>query len=203
MNCFVIQALQIFIVHLTACFSLTTPRSHPDVSLKSVKCHRGWSPLDRQLLVVLSNQTHFDSCICYYHDSVCRVLSRSVISDTLQPHGLQPTRLPCPWNFPGKFTGLGCHFLLQGIFPTQGLNPRLLYLLHWQMNSLPVEPPGKPIIKTGNFKQNALIIKAPFWHQEVTFHHCVQKGLDTHKKLYVCNNSGRQDGPNIEQNIFC
>ena len=34
----------------------------------------------------------------------------------------QPTRLLSPWNFPGKSTGLGCHFLLQGIFPTQGLN---------------------------------------------------------------------------------
>ena len=32
---------------------------------------------------------------------------------------------------PGKGTGVGCHFLLQGIFPTQGLNPRLLHLLLW------------------------------------------------------------------------
>ena len=42
-----------------------------------------------------------------------------------RPHGLQPTRLLCPWNFPGKSTGVGCHFLLQGIFPTQGSNPGL------------------------------------------------------------------------------
>ena len=46
---------------------------------------------------------------------------------TLRPNGLQPTRLLRPWNFPGKSTGLGCHFLLQGIFPTQGLNPGLLH----------------------------------------------------------------------------
>ena len=45
---------------------------------------------------------------------------------TLRPHGLQPTRLLRPWNFPGKSTGVGCHFLLQGIFPTQGSNPGLL-----------------------------------------------------------------------------
>ena len=38
------------------------------------------------------------------------------------PHGLQPTRLLCLWYFPGKDTGVGCHFLLQGIFPSQGLN---------------------------------------------------------------------------------
>ena len=46
--------------------------------------------------------------------------------DSLWPHGLQPTRLLCSWDFPGKGTGVGCHFLLQGIFPTQGLNPGLL-----------------------------------------------------------------------------
>ena len=38
---------------------------------------------------------------------------------------------------------VSCHFLLQGIFPTQGSNPRLLCLLHWQAGSLPVVPPGK------------------------------------------------------------
>ena len=37
-------------------------------------------------------------------------------------HKLQPMRLFCPWNSPGKNTGLGCHSLLQGIFLTQGLN---------------------------------------------------------------------------------
>ena len=40
----------------------------------------------------------------------------------------QPTRLLCPWDFPGKDTGVGCHFLLQGIFPTQGSNLGILHL---------------------------------------------------------------------------
>ena len=40
---------------------------------------------------------------------------------------------------------MGCHFLLQGILPTQGLNLCLLYLLHWQALSLPLMPPGKPL----------------------------------------------------------
>ena len=44
--------------------------------------------------------------------------------------------LLCPLNFPGKNTGVGCHFLLQGIFLTQGSNPHLLHLLHWQADSL-------------------------------------------------------------------
>ena len=38
-----------------------------------------------------------------------------------------PTRLLCPWVAPGRSTGVGCHFLLQGIVPTQGSNLRLLY----------------------------------------------------------------------------
>ena len=45
---------------------------------------------------------------------------------------------------PGKNTGVGCHFLLQGIFPTQESNPRLLCFLYWQAGSLPLVPPGKP-----------------------------------------------------------
>ena len=53
--------------------------------------------------------------------------SRSVESDSLRPQGLQPTRLLCPWDFPSKGTRVGCHFLLQGIFPTQGSNPGLLH----------------------------------------------------------------------------
>ena len=51
--------------------------------------------------------------------------SHSVVSDSLRPHWLWPTSLLCPCNFPGKSTGVGCHFLLQGILPTQGLNPGL------------------------------------------------------------------------------
>ena len=45
---------------------------------------------------------------------------------------------------PGKSTGVGCHALLRGIFPTQGSNPSLLCLLHRQAGSLPLVPPGKP-----------------------------------------------------------
>ena len=42
----------------------------------------------------------------------------------LQPHGLQPARFLCPWDFPGKNTGVGGRALLQGIFPTQESNPQ-------------------------------------------------------------------------------
>ena len=46
-------------------------------------------------------------------------VSQSVVPDSLQVHGLLPTRLLCPWHFPGKDTGVVYHFLLQGIFPTK------------------------------------------------------------------------------------
>ena len=48
------------------------------------------------------------------------------------------------WDFPGKSAGADCHCLLQGIFPAQGLNLRLLHLLHWQADSLPLAVPWKP-----------------------------------------------------------
>ena len=67
------------------------------------------------------------------------LFSCSVTSDCLQPHGLRPARLDCPWDFPGKNIGMGCHSLLQGIFPTQGWN---LCLLHWQADSLPLSHQG-------------------------------------------------------------
>ena len=51
---------------------------------------------------------------------------------------LHPTTLFCPWGSPGENTGVGCRFLLQGVFLTQGLNPDVL---HWQVNSLPLSPP--------------------------------------------------------------
>ena len=70
---------------------------------------------------------------------------------------------------PGKNTGVGCHSLLQGIFLTQGSNLVLLCLLHWQLSSLPTEPPGKPrfrlfiwkrITQSSYFFQMAPLIKA-------------------------------------------
>ena len=68
------------------------------------------------------------------------VLSHVLLS--ARPHGLQPARLLCPRDSPGQNTRAGCHFLLQGIFPTQGSNP---HLLHWQEGSLPLSHLGKMV----------------------------------------------------------
>ena len=73
--------------------------------------------------------------------STCTV---SCISPTLQPDGLEPARLLCPWDSPGKSTEEGCHALLQGIFLTQGSKPHLLRLLQGQVGSLPLVPHAKP-----------------------------------------------------------
>ena len=69
---------------------------------------------------------NFGTCVGLYTKLVI-CFCRSAESDSFQPHGLQLVRLLCPWDFPGENTGVGCHFLLQGIFPTQGLNPHLLH----------------------------------------------------------------------------
>ena len=64
--------------------------------------------------------------------------------NSLRLYGLQPARFLCPWDSPGKNTGVGCHALLQGIFPTQRLNPHLLLLLHSRQISLPLSHQGSP-----------------------------------------------------------
>ena len=72
------------------------------------------------------------------------LFSHSVKSNSLPPHGLQPARLLCPWDFSGKNTGVGCHFLLQGIFLTHGLNLCLISPTQAGGFFTP-EPPGKPL----------------------------------------------------------
>ena len=66
-------------------------------------------------------------CVCIYMCMHIQAHVCSVMSDSLRPHGLEPDRLFCPWDFHGTHTGVGCHFLLQGSFLTQDLNLCLLY----------------------------------------------------------------------------
>ena len=82
--------------------------------------------------------------------------------------GCYPARLLCLWNFPGKYTGVGCLFLLQGIFLTQGSSWYLWCLLHWQADSLPLCHRGSPhnrkllSHKSGRQKSEIIIIN---WNQ--------------------------------------
>ena len=82
---------------------------------------------------------HPSSCVAWDIHFLCYCLAAQ--SWPVQPHGLQLTRLLCPRDPPGKNTGVGSHFPLLGIFPTQGSNP---HLPHWQANSLPLSHQGFP-----------------------------------------------------------
>ena len=85
-----------------------------------------------------SLHTHAFNCLC-----ACVLIHFSRVRLFATPW-TEPSRLLRPWDSPGKNTGVGCHALLQGTFPTQGLNPRLLCLLLWPVGSLRPAPPGKP-----------------------------------------------------------
>ena len=75
---------------------------------------------------------HINICCCS-----CLVIKSCLT--LLQPYGLQPFRLLCPWDFPGKNTGMCCHFLLQKIFPT-GIK---LTSPAWAGRFFTTEPSGK------------------------------------------------------------
>ena len=70
------------------------------------------------------------------------MLSLSVVSDSLRPH--EPYAPLSVEFLTGKNTEVSCHFLFQGILPTQGSNLYLVCLLHWQVDSLPLSHQRSP-----------------------------------------------------------
>ena len=83
---------------------------------------------------------HLGIYACMYVYMHCCLVTKSC--PTLCNPMDQPSRRLCPWDFPGKNTRVCCHFLLQGIFPTQGSNSCLSRFLHWQEDSLPLSHQG-------------------------------------------------------------
>ena len=79
-----------------------------------------------------------EACCTSTLEVLAYLFSCSFASDSLQPHGQSPARLLCPWDFPGKNTGVGFRALLHGTFPDQGLH------LCWQADSLPLSHQGSP-----------------------------------------------------------
>ena len=88
--------------------------------MKQIKIHLADSP-------VCMHAKSLQSCLTLCDPMDCSLPGSSI-------HGI----------FPGKNSGVGCHFLLQRIFLTQGSNPRLLHLQHWQVDSLPLHDLGSP-----------------------------------------------------------
>ena len=97
----------------------------------------------------VNNMTNKSVCVCV---CVCinvlllpkmELCACSVMSDSGTP-GIVVTRLLCPWNFSGKNTGMGCHFLFQRIFLTQGSNLHLQYLLHCRQILYQLSQMGNP-----------------------------------------------------------
>ena len=103
------------------------------------------------------------SCLSHYFSGPCSSLSSAIpdrskwnllaslpvsehqchMTTCLWPHGLYPARLLCPWDFPGKNTGVSCHFLLQGNLPKLGTEPKSSAS---QADSLPLSQPGSPFL---------------------------------------------------------
>ena len=104
-------------------------------------CFTQWLSLGCVRLCILVYELSIKNLIFSVYLLVVAVVSHSAVSDSLKHHELQSARLLCPWNFRGKNTEVGCHFLIQGIFLTQGSNPRLL---HWQADSLLLSHLGFP-----------------------------------------------------------
>ena len=89
------------------------------------------------MIIPLSVRDYRKTSYCYLVSQSCPTLSDPMDCSP-------PSRLLCAWDSPGKNTGVGCHALLQGIFPTRALNT---CLLHWQTDSLPLGHLGRPAEK--------------------------------------------------------
>ena len=140
----------------------------------------------------------------------------SVMSDSLQLHGIQPARLLLSMEFSGKNTGVACHFLLQANFSTQELSPHLLCLLHWQVDSLPQCHLGRPnafLVQFNSVAQscptfcdsmNRSTPGLPVHHQltEFTQTHVHQVGDVTQPSHPLSSPSPPAPNPSQHQNLF-
>ena len=102
-------------------------------------------------------------CVCaFVHIHLYEIESCPVVSDSLLPQGLHS-----PWNSPGQNTGVGSVFLLQGVFPTQGLNPGLL---HCRQILYQLSHKGSPYICISTYK----------------YTNYLHTNIHTHTHTYMC-----------------
>ena len=91
-------------------------------------------------------QIYLSVCVCVCVCVRARTCTHSAVSDPVSPWTDPSPPVLLSMEFSGKNTGVGYHFLLKEIFPTRGLNPPLLHLLHWQADSLPPRYLGSPYL---------------------------------------------------------
>ena len=134
------------------------------------------------------------------------VLSLQLYPTLCGPMDCSPPGSSVHGDSPGKNTEVSCHALLKGIFPTQGLNPCLLCLLHWQVGSLPLAPPGKLDEWINNMIYSKDGILFAIKRNEVLIHATTYMYLENvmlkketgHKKAhycmfsFVCNDQNKQ-----------
>ena len=139
--------------HLQASWPFTPRPCSPGCRIQSghttqLETQQGWcseQPLSNWVAEIKSSLRKLTGCNCVCVALVVHLLSCvPLFHDSMDCSPLLST-LFCPWNSPGKDTGVGCHSLLQGTFPTQGSNPDLL---HWQADSLPLSYQGSPETKS-------------------------------------------------------
>ena len=136
--------------HRSSGFCVYTILIHGILSLSTWPCYSSpWSTNKSELLLgkwsikiknsissnILANHWVMHACVHAKSLQLCPILCNPVNCSS-------PGSFLCPWDSPRKNTGVGCHALLQGIFLTQGSNLSLLPLLHWQVDSLPLEIRG-------------------------------------------------------------
>ena len=125
-----------------------------------MKGTQGWSLVWEDSTCQGATKPVRHSCWAY----VC-VLSHSVVSDSLWPHGLQPARLLCPWNSLGKNTRMGSQSLLQGMFLTKGSNPGLP---HCRRIPYHLSHQGSPRQQVNKVKKNFRAGLWPGWCNQVS-----------------------------------
>ena len=113
----------------------------------------------------------------------------SVMSYSVTPRTVAH-RLSCSWNFPGENTGVGCHFLFQVVFLTQGSNLHLLSLLHWQADSLPLSYLGSPWLCIHKFNVMQIL---EIWTKYTSYFHLLWVPCFSQTSKILCTE--RDTGP--------
>ena len=134
-------------------------------------------------------------------------VSRSVMSGSLQAHGLEPTRFLCPWNSPDKNTGAGCHALLQGIFQTQGSNPglwhcrQILYPLSYTGN---MKGFHDPLLRFNNLLEQLTELRKTLYHYYWLYYKRYNSGIAKWKRCIKQNTGegGKETSYSLGQAIL-